>query len=416
MRPTHLLPGRDVRSVNRAQSRKSLEMRADQESQVPSGLGAVHVDRRLLAVLSLGVAAIAIAHQAGDAHFDFGVFYYAAHMVFEGARHALYDLPTQRAFQSQFHRPPELLFCYPPFVVIPFLCVARLPIEVAFIIWTAASLVLFTWSVRTLANSAGLRYGNWPVLVSLAFMPIASSLGHGQLSIFVLSAYVLTYLLWRQGRPFLGGLVLSIAEFKFQLVVGFVGVLLLKRKWRELLGFGTGTAVFVSLSILVSGVPELLRYPAFLLQGNGDIGSDLHKMACWRGLLSLVGADNAPLVAVLSVLTIIFAARLWRTLDTGFSAAILATILVSYHLSPEDLSLLLISGFLSMRVGLPKQQLLPFALSALLIPEIVAIFGGYYALLAIPVVLCLWWIAKFAESQVEVVTASVTQSSPRGVP
>lgn len=384
---------------------------AGEQAPAGKGLSSVRVDGTLLVVLSFAAGAIAVAHQAGDAHFDFGVFYYAAHMVFEGARHALYDLPIQRAFQAQFHRPPELLFCYPPFVVIPFLCVAKLPIGAAFIIWTAVSLILFTWAVRTLANSAGLRYGNWPVLVSLAFMPVASSLGHGQLSILVLSAYVLTYLLWRQGRPILGGLVLSIAEFKFQLVVGFIGVLILKRKWRELLGLGAGTGVLIGLSALVSGLPELLRYPAFLLQGNGDAGSDLHKMACWRGLLSLVGADNVFLVAGLSVLTVVFAAWLWQTLDTGFSAAILAAILVSYHLSPEDLSLLLIPGFLAVRIGFPKENLAKLTLTALMIPEVVGIFGGCYAGLTLPIALSLCWMAKKIGASDAAVAASNRQSN-----
>lgn len=352
----------------------------------------MRVDRTLLVVLFCVVAAVAVAHQAGDAHFDFGVFYYAAHMVLEGARHALYDLPTQRAFQAQFHRPTELLFCHPPFVVIPFLAIVWLPIEIAFILWTIASLTLLVLCVRTLAKHAGLRYGNWPILLSLAFMPVASCLGHGQLSLVVLAAYVLTYSLWRQGHFFLGGVALSIAEFKFQLVVGFIAVLLVKRRWRELTGFAAASAAFLGISILITGVPGLLRYPAFLLHGGGDVGSEPDKMANWRGLLSLRSSDHPIAIAILSVLTILFAARLWQDLDIGFCAAVLATMLVSYHFGPQDLSLFLIPAFLATRIGFPKKKLLQLALAALFIPETLAIFGGYYALLAIPLALCLCWI------------------------
>jgi hypothetical protein len=368
------------------------------------------VDRTLLFVLFFLVAAVAAAHQAGDAHFDFGMFYYAAHMVLGGARHALYDLTVQRAFQAQFHRPAALLFCYPPFVLIPFLGIAVLPIEVAFIIWTIGSLALLVFSIRTLAQHAGLRHGNWPILLCLAFMPVASCLGHGQLSLLVLAAYALTYSLWRQGRSFLGGVVLAVATFKFQLVIGFVAVLLVKRKWRELLGFASGSAVFLVVSVLMTGIPGLLRYPVFLLQGGGDVGSEPDKMANWRGLLSLVGADHAFVIAVLSILTILFAARLWRDLDTGFSAAILAAMLVSCHFSPEDLSLFLIPGFLSTKIGFPKEHLLRLALLALLIPAILATFGGYFALLAIPLVLCLVWIRQQrANNSTEVARAAATQ-------
>ncbi|MBV8808092.1 MAG: DUF2029 domain-containing protein [Acidobacteriaceae bacterium] len=145
----------------------------------------IRVDRNLLVVLFLVLAGVALAHQVWDAHFDFGVFYYAAHVVLGGARHALYDLPTQWVFQVQFHRPVALLFYYPPFVLIPFIFLAGLPIEVAFIIWTALSLALLVSSVQTLVRHAGLRYGNWPILLSLVFIPVASCLGQGQLSLLV---------------------------------------------------------------------------------------------------------------------------------------------------------------------------------------------------------------------------------------
>jgi hypothetical protein len=355
--------------------------------------GPVRLDGKLLLVLSFVLVGVTIAHQIGDAHFDFGIFYYAAHMVFDGARHALYDLPTQHAFQDQFHRAANLPFRNPPFVLIPFLGIAKLPIEVAFIIWTAISLALFFLSVRALARHAGLRYGNWPILLSLVFAPVAWTLGHGQFSLLVLAAYVLTYSLWRRGRFFLGGLALSVATFKFQLVVGFVAVLLLKRKWREVLGFTTGSAIFLAISIAMTGIPALLSYPLFVRATEGGVGSqEPYKMASWRGLLSLVGVDHAIVVATLSIVTILFCAHLWRDLDTGFVAAILATMLVSYHFSLTDLSLFLIPCFLSVRIGFPKKHLMPLVLSALFLPEILGAFGARYALLAIPLATCLWWI------------------------
>lgn len=354
----------------------------------------VRVDRTLLFVLFVLVVAVAVVHKAWDKHLDFGIFYYAAHMVLDGARQALYDLPTQRAFEAKFHRPVGMFFCHPPAALIPFLVIAKLPIEVAFIILTVASIALLVLSVRILARHAQLRCGNWPILLSLAFMPVFACLGHGQLSLFVLAAYVLTYSLWRQGRFFLGGVVLAVATFKFQLVIGFVAVLMLKRKWRELLGFASGSTILVAVSALMTGLPGLLRYPVFLLQGGANSGAEFDKTPNWRGLLFLVGADHAVLIGALSVATVLFAAYVWRSLDSGFLAAIIAALLVSYHDGPQDLCLFLIPAFLSVRIGLPKERLLPLALSALLVPEILSAFGGYYALLAIPLVLCLWWMRK----------------------
>lgn len=374
--------------------------------------GPICVNRTLLIVLVFLVAAIAVAHQAEDAHFDFGVFYYGAHMVLDGARHSLYDVPTQHLFQLRFHRPLALMFCHPPFATIPFLPIAKLPIEAAFIAWTAISLTLLVFCVQVLAQYAGLRCGNWPILLCIAFMPVASCLGHGQLSFLILSGYVLAYSLWRKERFFLGGLALSIVDIKFQLVVGFVAVLLLKRKWRELAGFASGSAVLIAISALITGIPGLLRYPAFLLSGMGDSGAKPTEMACWRGLMSIIGADHVLVVAVVSAVTILFAAGLWREdLDRGFTAALIAAMLVSYHFNVSDLSLFLIPAFLAVRLGFPKARLLRLVLSGLLIPEILAALGSYYALLAMPLALCLWWISRqqHLNSSTEIATAAVIQ-------
>ena len=158
-------------------------------------------------------------------------------------------------------------------MLVPFVPLALLPLPLAFAVWTILSLALLVWSVRYLANHVGLRYANWPILLSLAFMPVASNLGNGQLSLIVLGAYVLTYSLWRKGRLFLGGLVLAITDFKFQLVVGFFAILLIRRKWHQVLGFLSGSAVFATVSVLTTGLPTLLRYPRFVRQTEGGLGS-----------------------------------------------------------------------------------------------------------------------------------------------
>jgi len=399
-------------------SRASAAVTPSAEGGVSTGVdsGPIRVDRRLLFVLFFVLVAAAVMNQAGDAHLDFGIFYYAAHMVLDGSRHALYDLPAQQAFQAQFHRPAGMYFCHPPVTLLPFLAIAKLPAEAAFILWTVASLALLVFSVRTLAQYAGLQYGNWPLLLSLAFMPVTQCLQNGQLALVILSAYVVTYSLWRKERFFLGGVVLSIATLKFQFVLGFVAVLLLKRKWRELLGFSSGSVVLIAISAFITGLPGLLRYPVFLLHGGASYSeAELEQMAKeqmanWRGLLSLVHADHAVFVAALSLLTVVLAALLWRDLDTGFSAAIIAAMLVSYHFNLNDVSLFLIPVFLSVNIGLRKKCLPRLALATLLIPAVVAAFGGYFAILAIPLALCLWWmLQRCIEKRTEIVTAAAIQ-------
>jgi hypothetical protein len=316
-------------------------------------------------------------------------------MVIGGSRHSLYDLSAQHAFQARFHRPPSQLFYYPPYALIPFLEVAKLPILWAFSLWTALSLLLVVPSVRILASQTGIAYGNWPLLLSIAFMPVALNLAHGQLSILVLAAYVFTHRLWQKGRLFLGGVVLVFAALKFQLVIGFVLVLLLKRKWRELAGFAIGSAILLALSILITGTPSLMAYPGFVQHSEGGIGSEPGNMANWRGLLSLFGPHHIAWLLVLSILTVLYAARAWRSLDRGFSAAVLATMLVSYHLNPQDLSLSLLPFFLTVKARiLPPSRIPLCAFFVLFAPIGLAAVGASYAWLAVLLAAALGWIDR----------------------
>ena len=71
-----------------------------------------------------------------------------------------------------------------------------------------------------------------------------------------------------------------------------------------------------------------------------------------------MNADHWAVITLFSVATILFAAWLWSDhLETGFSAATLAALLVSYHCSTSDLSLALIPAFLSVVIGFPKERL-----------------------------------------------------------
>ena len=100
-----------------------------------------------------------------------------------GSGGSLYDINAQHAFQLRYGRPPNLFFNYPAFALLPFLPLALLPPLAAFIAWTICSVGLLTAAIKSLCYRTGLHYDNWPVLLSVAFMPVASSLGHGQLSI-----------------------------------------------------------------------------------------------------------------------------------------------------------------------------------------------------------------------------------------
>ncbi|MGB9147089.1 MAG: glycosyltransferase family 87 protein [Acidobacteriaceae bacterium] len=369
--------------------------------------GKLRISRGLLFFLLVALAVVVVVFRETEANpaspltSDFEVFYYASHMLTDGARHALYDLSAQHVFQARFARPHAGLFYYPAAVLVPYLLLCWLPLLPAFAAWTALQLALLVADVRLLVRFAGVDHGDWPILLALAFAPTASSLILGQTSILILTLYVAVYALWRRGWRWAGGVVLGLATLKFQLIAGFVVVLLLRRKWREFGGACLGAAVIAVVSVLLTGVRALAAYPSLVRFGDSGFSSIPDKMACWRGLISLSGGHHLGWVVWLSALTIGWAAWTWTSLDVGFSVALLASMLVSFHFNPQDLCLFLIPFFLIRRARLlPGGWLSAAAFGAVLVSLLAGRITG--ALLTIPLaamLVAVGWAGRSRQSE-----------------
>lgn len=320
----------------------------------------IRINTGLIVFLGLVLIIVVAVHQHLEQQFDFGVFYYAAHMIVDGKGHDLYNFATQHLYQARYHRPPDTLFRYPPIALIPILPLTILPTVVAFAVWTAVCMGLFIVSMRIFERETGLAFGNWPVLLGLLFVPVLDCLLHGQYSILIVLFYALAYQQLRRGHRFWGGALLGLATLKFQLVLGFVPILLLKRKWRELAGFSTSSAILVALSLGMTSFQALHSYPNFALHAELPVNELPHK-ANWQGLLSLIGQEGSIWVALLSLATILWAARAWTNLDRGFCAATLATMLVSYHITPQDLSLAIVPLFAAVNANVLPRRRVPLA-------------------------------------------------------
>jgi len=318
----------------------------------------IRINAGLIIFLSMVLLIVVAIHQHLEQQFDFGVFYYAAHMIVDGKGHDLYSFATQHLYQLRYHRPPDTLFRYPPIALIPILPLTILPTPVAFAVWTAACMAFFIVSVKVFEGETRLHFGNWPVLLGLLFVPVLDCLLHGQYSILIVMFYALAYQQLRKGNGFWGGALLGLATLKFQLVLGFVPIFLIKRKWRELAGFSASTAAMVAISLSITGLQALHSYPNFALHAELPVNELPHK-ANWQGLLSLVGQEGSIWVALLSVITVIWAARAWTNLDRGFCAATLGAMLVSYHITPQDLSLAIIPFFVAVNAGILPRERVP---------------------------------------------------------
>jgi hypothetical protein len=184
---------------------------------------------------------------------DFTQFYCAAQMVRRGLGSSLYNLRTQLEFQSRVV-PVQVFYNHPPFEALLFVPFTYVPYRAAYMLWTITSLGLLIIAVlliqaRTGLTSSILRFTKvradvgLVTAVFLTFAPATTCLLLGQDSMLMLVIYSLAFVLLKRGSDFLAGCVLACGLFKFQLILPFALILLLRHKWSALRGLGSGRDV-----------------------------------------------------------------------------------------------------------------------------------------------------------------------------
>jgi Glycosyltransferase family 87 len=335
---------------------------------------------------------------------DFTIFYTAGKSILQGKGHQLYDLETQLALQREFapnleRRAGPLPFNHPPFEALLFVPLAVLPHIAAYSVWLAFNVVLIVgfWNLlRPHLSSLQNFSPGLPLLAMFAFFPAAVALLQGQDSILLLFLYSLIFSALITGRNLVAGLCLGLALFKFQLVLPFVLVLLLRRQWRAVAGFMVTSFVLLLISASVVGWNGVMAYPGFVLglnRSGAQAGIYPREMPNLRGLvagsLHLAGLPALLLIIMLSVALLIWTARWWRVQPEpsqtrsdfllGFSLCLTVTIITSYHLLVHDLSLLILPVLLlaellvSGEIVGPARQILLASLAVLFLTPIYAV-------------------------------------------
>jgi hypothetical protein len=385
--------------------------------------------RRYLLVLFVFVIVVFLAGHFSESLLgtDFPDFYCAARMVAAGHGHQLYDADLQRQYQARYSGRAGTLYIHPPFEAIVYLAVAWLPLQRAYLLWSLLSLVFLAIGTRKLANE--ILPWHWEVLfaASLIFVPLLLCLQQGQDSLLLFLLVTLAFVALRRQRPVAAGCWLGLGLFKFQIVVPIVLVLLLSpsRNARSGLakGFGLVALALVGLSAAISGMSVFIDYPQFLLllPAQPFAGITPQAMANLRGLTHFFFRSDRSswAIAVLtafSVAALIATLNIWKrarfdlalnssdpsrdTFDIAFANTVLFALLVSYHLNPHDLSLLLLPISLLLRYAFaPKSRplrsrdfLTLILLGLLSLPplHLWTLRAGAYAIVSLPaLLLCL---------------------------
>lgn len=331
-----------------------------------------------LTLFCLGMIALHLAvfwmvrEQAAEGLPDFSIFYTAGLMLRRGQGPLLYDDALQRQTQHEFTaaasgRVDLLPYNHPPFEAGLYVGLAGFPYLQAYELWFVVNLFFlaaFVYFARAWLPQLRSLFPEVLFLAPLAFFPVAYALMQGQDSILLMLLYCLAYSAFRRGQDLRAGVCLGLGLFKFHLVLPFVFILMLRRRWRAVGGVLLSGVFDLVISLFLVGWKELLNYPRFALMVNQQRPAGVivpENMPNLRGLLSGWPWSSAMqpwlniALLVASLCLLVWAARRWRAgeltpvedWNTGFSIAVIVTFLVGYHGYNQDMSILLLPALIT---------------------------------------------------------------------
>ncbi len=291
---------------------------------------------------------------------DFAIFYAAGKIVAQHSASHLYDLNLQYSVEREFApnldiRKGPLPYNHPPAEALLFVPLASLPFWDAYVVWIWVNVAALAASIFILRRHLPNLRGR-PALLALAglaFFPIFVAVLQGQDALLLMLIFALAYAAFERNTDFAGGCWLGLGMFRFHLVLPFVFVLLLRKAWRALGGFALVASLFTIASVAVVGWKQFLDYPAFVLWvETRTIGPIVPKdMPNLHGLLATFlpsiasGKVGLLVIAGLSLVLLWYASSCWKQskrMGLGFSTAVIATLMASYHAYEYDLSLLFV--------------------------------------------------------------------------
>lgn len=272
------------------------------------------------------------------------------------------------------------------FVALLFVPLTSLTLAGAYVVWSGLNwVVLFGLVALWLVKKPGWSWQErvlWGV-GAVSFGPAYYNQWQGQVSLALTLALSLGWLQLSRGRELTAGVCLAWLFVKPQYAPLWPLLFLWKRRWRALAGFALGSVLLLSVSLLPVGPSGLLGWLG-LVPGIPTLGAEYgvfpHTMYSWSGLASalsggasVLSAGLAPFSAWLGLCggTLALIALAWRgpwrsdeSRQGGrYAVTIVASVLLSPHTNYQDLTMLLVVGFLSWGM-LRRQQGLQLPLAA----------------------------------------------------
>lgn len=316
----------------------------------------------LLCLIIIGIATSSWVWKA-----DFAVPYTGALILRQGNASRMYDLGCQeRVQEALLKRRGLLLDPYPPVHALLFAPLTVLGYRAAYIVWGAINILLWLFFQHLVRPEASriqpLRF----LILSGLFFPLWVALIQGQFSILLLVSFALAFVNLKHRRDWAAGLALGLGLLKFQIVLPFALIFLLRRRWQFIGGLTVAASLLALLSLATVGPVGLASYLNLLTDtfrhptAWAYVTIKPWNMPTIRGFVSglLRGHVSAAWITGVSTisatLAVVATAWFWGTeegvrgirFNIMFAAGVAVSLLASPYLYPHDLAPIALSAIL----------------------------------------------------------------------
>jgi alpha-1,2-mannosyltransferase len=285
---------------------------------------------------------------------DFLHFYTLGRLALQNRGDLLYNMRAQANLAREFvTNAPDSFYVplYGPQVSLFFAPFAQLPYGYALVAWLAVNVLIYACCCFAVWKTCpGLQTYRWTVLIlAIGFPGFFHLLAWGQTSGLALLCFTLAYLALRRHHTLLAGLAIGSLIFKPQLGLAAAVVFVCAREWKVVAGSVMAATVQLAAAWLDYGTVVMRAYLHALTHVRDVLPLleprlyQTHSLRSFWSLLLPWPRVAFGLYVVSTVVSLALAVRVWTrrsSLSIRFSALLLATVLVSPHLTVYDLIIL----------------------------------------------------------------------------
>jgi alpha-1,2-mannosyltransferase len=285
---------------------------------------------------------------------DFLHFYTLGKLALRGRGDLLYDMRTQAELTHEFvARAPDSLYValYGPQMSLFFAPFARWSYGWALTAWLASNLLIYAFCCYVVWKACPrLHAYHWTVVIlAIAFPGLFHLFAWGQTSGLALLCFTLAFLALENDRPLLAGLAIGSLIFKPQLGLAAAVVFVFTRQWKVVAGAVMAATLQLAVAWMHYG-SEIMRNYWRALTHVEDVLPLLEPRLYQTHSLRSFWALRLPwprvafaLYAICALAVLLFTVRVWKStspLSLRYSGLLLATVLISPHLTVYDLIIL----------------------------------------------------------------------------